>query len=85
MRKVLLPTWWDISIHRISIVGYAWNIFFELIPENATTLSDVYCEQLQKLSGALQEKRPVMINRRKVVFQHYNARPSPPSDELKSI
>ena len=63
--KVLLSIWSDIRE----------IIFFELRPRNETINSDVYCEQLQKLSCALQEKRPQLLNRRKVIFHHDNARP----------
>jgi len=37
--------------------------------------SDVYCEQLQKLSDAIAQKRPELINRKGVMFHHDNARP----------
>ena len=57
--------WWD------------WKrpIFYELFPKNKTINSDVYCEQLQKLSDAIAQKRPELINLKDVVFHHDNARP----------
>jgi len=51
-----------------------WNwkgpVFYELLPKNKTINSDVYCEQLQKLSDAIAQKRPELINRKGVVFYH---------------
>jgi len=46
-----------------------------LLPKNKTINSDVYCEQLQKLSDAIAQKCPELINRKGVVFHHDNARP----------
>ena len=50
-------------------------IFFELLSLNRTINSAVYCEQLDKLSVALQQKRPELVNREVIVFRHDNARP----------
>ena len=63
--KVLLSIWWD------------WQgiLYFELLPSNTTVNSDAYCDQLEKLKTAVQEKRPSLANRMGVTFQHDNARP----------
>lgn len=55
-KKVLLLIWWD------------WKgvIFYELLPKNKTINSDVYCEQLQKLSNSIAQERPVLLNRKGV-------------------
>ena len=37
--------------------------------------TEVYCAQLEKLSLALHQKRPGLVNRNGVVFHHDNARP----------
>ena len=42
------------------------TIFYELLPKNKTINSDV-CEQLQKLSDAIAQKRPELINRKEIV------------------
>ena len=49
--------------------------FFELLPDNTTINSEVYCHQLDKLNDSLQQKRPEKINRKGVVFHQYNVRP----------
>ncbi|GFT80519.1 histone-lysine N-methyltransferase SETMAR [Trichonephila clavipes] len=46
----------------------------ELLPDNTTINSDVYCHQLDKLNDALQQKRSELINRKGVVFHQDNAR-----------
>ncbi|KAK1137736.1 hypothetical protein K0M31_002230 [Melipona bicolor] len=57
--------WWD----------YKGILYFELMPQNQTINSNVYVEQLDKLNDAIEEKRPVLSNRKGVVFHHDNARP----------
>ncbi|XP_044573801.1 histone-lysine N-methyltransferase SETMAR-like [Drosophila ananassae] len=64
-QKVLLSVWWD--IRRI--------IHYEVLPYGQTINSDLYCEQLERLKIALEQKRSAMVNRKGVVFHHDNARP----------
>lgn len=64
-KKVMLSIWWD----------YKGIIYYELLPSNRTIDSNVYCKQLSKLNECLQQKRPELINRARVVFHHDNARP----------
>jgi len=64
-KKVMLSMWWD----------WKGPVFYELLPKNKTINSDVYCEQLQKLSDVIAQKHPDLINRKSVVFHHDNARP----------
>ncbi|GFU01416.1 mariner Mos1 transposase [Trichonephila clavipes] len=47
----------------------------DLLPDNTTINSEVYCHQLEKLNDALQQKRSELINRKGVVFHQDNARP----------
>ncbi|GFS48091.1 histone-lysine N-methyltransferase SETMAR [Trichonephila clavipes] len=49
--------------------------FSNLLPDNTTINSEVYCHQLDKLNDALQQKRSEVINRKGVVFHQDNARP----------
>ena len=37
--------------------------------------SNIYCRQLNKLNGAVKEKRPELVNRKGVIFYHDNATP----------
>ncbi|GFT68405.1 mariner Mos1 transposase [Trichonephila clavipes] len=64
-RKVLLCIWWD------------WKgiIFYELLPYDQTQNPDLYCQQLDRLKLAIDQKRPELANRRGVVFHQDNARP----------
>ena len=64
-KKIMLSVWWD------------WEgvIFFELLPRNQTINLDAYCRQLNKLNAAVIEKRPELVNRKGVIFNHDNATP----------
>lgn len=64
-KKVMLCIWWD----------YKGIIYYELLPENQTINSDKYCSQLDELKRAIDRKRPELVNRKGIVFQHDNARP----------
>ncbi|GFV72967.1 histone-lysine N-methyltransferase SETMAR [Trichonephila clavipes] len=64
-RKVLLCIWRD------------WKeiIYYELLPYGLTLNSDLYCQQLDHLKLANDQKRPELVNRRGVVLLLDNARP----------
>lgn len=64
-KKIMLSVWWD----------YKGILYFELLPRNQTINSNVYVQQLAKLSDAVQEKRAELANRKGVVFQHDNVKP----------
>ena len=55
-KKVMLSVWWY----------FKGIVYFELLPDNTTINSEVYCNQLDKLSDALKEKRPELVNRKGV-------------------
>lgn len=61
-QKVMLSVWWDCK----------GVIHFELLPPNTTITAALYCEQLDRVSQAMAEKRP---NHGVVRFLHDNARP----------
>ena len=58
-------------------VMWVWKgvVYFELFPRNQTINSNVYCQQLDKLNAAINDKRPELINRKDVIFHQDNARP----------
>lgn len=64
--KVLLCVWWDCK----------GIIHFELFLRRGETITaDKYCEQLTRLDAAIRKKRPVLANRKDIIFHHDNARP----------
>ncbi|CAK1597914.1 unnamed protein product [Parnassius mnemosyne] len=56
-------------------LGLMLSLKLDLLPDNTTINSEVYCHQLDKLNDALQQKRSELINRKGVVFHQDNARP----------
>jgi [histone H3]-lysine36 N-dimethyltransferase SETMAR len=64
-RKALLCVWWD----NIGV------IHFEVLEPKQTITADFYYQQLERLNEALIQKRPALINRKRVILQHDNARP----------
>jgi histone-lysine N-methyltransferase SETMAR len=64
-KKVLLCVWWDSK----------GIIYFELLRQGQTVSAEMYCQQLDRLNAALHQKRPALVNRRTITFQHDNARP----------
>ncbi|GFT57811.1 mariner Mos1 transposase [Trichonephila clavipes] len=65
VRKVILCIWWD----RKGI------IYYELLLYGQTLNSDLYCQQLNHLKLAIDQKRPELANRRCTVFHQDNSRP----------
>ncbi|CAK9806454.1 Mariner Mos1 transposase [Anthophora plagiata] len=61
----MLPVWWDIKS----------TIYYELLPAGTTIDLILYCSQLTKLDQAIRKTRPKLVNRKRVVFHHDNARP----------
>jgi [histone H3]-lysine36 N-dimethyltransferase SETMAR len=78
MRKVPLLVWWDCK----GIIHY------ELLPYGQTITAEVYCNQLDSLNDAIKAKRPSIFIKKKVFFQHDNARPHTAKitpDKLKDL
>lgn len=61
-RKIMLSVWWDSK----------GILYFELLPQNTTVTAELYCQQLDRLQAAIQEKRNVPTH---VLLLHDNARP----------
>ena len=64
VKKVKLCVWWD----------FKGIIYFEILPQNQTINSVVYCRQLSNLAEKLERLRPELANRKGVVFHQDNAR-----------
>ena len=64
-KKVRLCIWWD------------WKgvLYYELLPENQMINSNKYCSRLDQLKAALDEKRPELANRIRIIFHQDNTRP----------
>ncbi|XP_025263217.1 histone-lysine N-methyltransferase SETMAR-like [Camponotus floridanus] len=73
--KVLLCVWWDCR----------GIIHFELLRRGETITADKYCEQLTRLDAAIREKRPVLANRKGIIFHHDNARPHVAQQTLRKL
>ena len=50
------------------LVGLELIIYYELLLYGQTLNSDLYCQQLDHLKLAIDEKRPELANRRGIVF-----------------
>ena len=63
-KKVMLYIWWN------------WKgvLYYELLPENQTINSNRYYSQLDQLKAALNEKRPELVNRKRIIFLPDNTR-----------
>ncbi|GFX26542.1 histone-lysine N-methyltransferase SETMAR [Trichonephila clavipes] len=64
-RKVLLCLWWDRK----------GPVYYELLKQGETINANLYCNHLDKLNAAIEEKRPALASRKGIVFHHDNARP----------
>ncbi|KAF6130886.1 hypothetical protein HJG60_007843 [Phyllostomus discolor] len=79
-RKEPLPTTPKASLHPNKVMLYIWwdwegVLYYELLPENQTVNSNKYCSQLDQLKAALDEKRPELVNTKRIIFHQDNARP----------
>ena len=63
--KVMLSVLWD------------WKgiVYYEILEPGQMVDSVLYCQQLIRLQGEIQKKRPELVNRKGVVFHYDNARP----------
>lgn len=59
-RKIMMSIWWDVE----------GIIYYELLDDNTVT-AELYCNQLDRLSRAIAEKRP---QKHKILFLHDNAK-----------
>ena len=64
-KKVKLCRWQD------------WKgvLYYELLPENQTINSNKYCSRWDQMKDALDKKCPGLVNRKRIIFHQYNARP----------
>ena len=66
-KKIVLSIWWDYE----GVVSAG----VELLPNNRTINSDVYCQQLVMLEEGIKEKRPELANCKGIVFHHDSTTP----------
>ena len=56
-----------------------WNyteiIHFELPKLEEAVITDVYFQQLERLSNKLEKKRSLLVNRKRIILQHDKSRP----------
>ena len=78
----MFQAWWTSTNHIKSWIAsedHALNLMdnkgvhFELLSSNWTINSNVYCQQLMKLEGAIKEKRTELANHKRISFHHDNA------------
>ena len=63
LKKVLLYIWWS------------WrDLYYELLLKNQMINSNKYCSQLGQLKTALDEKHPVLVDRKYIIFHQGMAR-----------
>jgi hypothetical protein len=55
------------KINDLCLVGYGRDLY-ELLGSNKTIISEVYCQQLDRVNECLKEKRPHLVNRKGVAF-----------------
>ena len=60
-------------------------IHYELLKPSEKLNSEKYCQQLDDLKTAVQEKRPEMFNRKDIILHHDNARPIKFIDSYKYL
>ena len=63
--KFMLCVWWN----------YEGIIHFELLENGNTVNAKLYCEQLERMYAALEDRYPALVNRKKVLLQQDNAKP----------
>ena len=61
----MLSVWWNFQ--RV--------IHFELVPNGRSVNAELYCEQLERMYTALQEKYPGLANRKRGLLLQDNAKP----------
>ncbi|XP_026827850.1 histone-lysine N-methyltransferase SETMAR-like [Ooceraea biroi] len=64
-QKVMLCVWWT----------SAGIIHYEFLDSGTTITAEVYSSQLQRVSDALRQKQPALVNRKGVLLLQDNARP----------
>ena len=64
-RKVILFLWWNRKA----------PLCYELFKQGQTINAIAYCNQLDKLNAAINEKRPVLAKGKGIIFHHDNTKP----------
>ena len=64
-KKIMICVWWN----------FEGVLHFELVPNGRAINAELYCQQLDRVYDKLKEKYPALVNRKRALFQHDNAKP----------
>ncbi|GFX86703.1 histone-lysine N-methyltransferase SETMAR [Trichonephila clavipes] len=75
----------EVNRHISSVNNWTKIIYYKLLPYVQTLNSDLFCQQLDRLKLAIDQKRPELAIRRGDVFHQDNARPHICSDSPETL
>lgn len=64
-KKVISSVWWNSEA----------MFHFELLPNDCAVNTELYCHQLNRVYGKLNDKYPTLFRRKHALFQQDNAKP----------
>uniref|UniRef100_A0A0N5BIQ3 HTH_48 domain-containing protein n=1 Tax=Strongyloides papillosus TaxID=174720 RepID=A0A0N5BIQ3_STREA len=64
-KKIMVTVWW-------SAIGI---IYYDFMKTGETIDSESYCQQIEKMHQKLSQKKPALVNRKRLILHHDNAKP----------